>query len=308
MLEQRFAETRDHLRESGRRVRVGAEGARGAGDELERRLDHVAAVPRSPKIAGVDDGPEHLAQIASRAVPRVDRIVDAAVGRIVGDESRTQPPAHVVHRRVTRGEQLEQPDPFVFSVSGGEHDAEHGLLPEVVGPFVEDEPAAPLRAVDAPSGENARDGDHVLLRVAAVDAEGVQLQQLTGVVLVQSLGHAVEDLAAQGIPIARIGKQQSPADPGAPDAQSHAVQRRRDGPRGDALPVVEIEQHRRAAGRSDQQVFEPAQHPGPDGRFDVRRYQKPIHAFAEEHVEMIEPEIGQHGLELALGEHRPGHR
>ena len=48
----------------------------------------------------------------------------------------------------------------------------------------EHERAAEIAAVDGPAGERARDLDHVLLRIAAVDAERVQLHQLARVVLV----------------------------------------------------------------------------------------------------------------------------
>src|SRR5258705_10871758 len=55
-----------------------------------------------------------------------------------------------------------------------------------MGPVVEREPGALLGAVDAPAREDARDGDHVLLRVPAIHAECVQLEQLARVVLVQT--------------------------------------------------------------------------------------------------------------------------
>ena len=42
------------------------------------------------------------------------------------------------------------------------------------------------RRADAPSGQRARDLDHVLLRVAAIDAERVQLHELASVILVQA--------------------------------------------------------------------------------------------------------------------------
>src|SRR5215471_17608755 len=42
-----------------------------------------------------------------------------------------------------------------------------------------------LRIVDRPAAEGAGDGDHVVLGVATVDAERVELQQLSPVILVQ---------------------------------------------------------------------------------------------------------------------------
>jgi hypothetical protein len=48
----------------------------------------------------------------------------------------------------------------------------------------------PSTTVDRPAGERAGDLGDVLLRVAAVDAQRVQLHQLAAVVLVEALGHA----------------------------------------------------------------------------------------------------------------------
>src|SRR5437879_8329376 len=64
--------------------------------------------------------------------------------------------------------------------------------------------SALLRALDAPTGENAGDLDHVALVVAAVHAERMELEQLTGVVLVDPPRRAL----AHGVrrdPIARRG-------------------------------------------------------------------------------------------------------
>ena len=54
----------------------------------------------------------------------------------------------------------------------------------------EDVAAALTRIVNRPAGERTRHLGHVLLRVAAVHAERVQLHQLAAVVLVQSLSAA----------------------------------------------------------------------------------------------------------------------
>ena len=69
--------------------------------------------------------------------------------------------------------------------------AEHHLLAGVVQARVEREAAALPRAVDRPAGERARHLGDVLLRVAAVDAERVQLHQLAAVVLVEALGRVL---------------------------------------------------------------------------------------------------------------------
>src|SRR5580765_6090229 len=78
-------------------------------------------------------------------------------------------------------------------------DPEHQLFPSVMCPVVEFEVSTLLGALDAPAGENARDVDHVLLRVAAVDAQGMQLQELPGVVLIDPFGHPFESAAAHRV-------------------------------------------------------------------------------------------------------------
>ena len=116
-----------------------------------------------------------------------------------------------------------------------------------------------------PSGENARQRNHVRLRVAAIHAERVQLHQLARVVFVQSL---------------------------------EAPLRRRAAGCG-VTPVVEIEQHRRVLRRRAQQVAETAEH--------VRAYRlllegagpETVQALAGEDVEMVEPELDHHLLELS---------
>ena len=69
--------------------------------------------------------------------------------------------------------------------------AEHQLRAGVVHARLEDEPAAEARILDRPAGQGPRDFLHVLLRVAAVHAERVQLHQLAGVVLVEAAAAAI---------------------------------------------------------------------------------------------------------------------
>ena len=57
-----------------------------------------------------------------------------------------------------------------LATAGANVRAEHGLLTRIVHRGPENEPAPGLWGRDRPSGERPRDLDHVLLRVAAVDA------------------------------------------------------------------------------------------------------------------------------------------
>src|SRR5437773_11763196 len=79
------------------------------------------------------------------------------------------------------------PSPQLYPLSL--HDALPIFFPAVMRPVVKFEVSALLGTLDAPAGENARDVDHILLCVAAVDAEGVELEQLPGVVLIDPFWH-----------------------------------------------------------------------------------------------------------------------
>src|SRR5437773_12256673 len=84
------------------------------------------------------------------------------------------------------------PSPQLYPLSL--HDALPIFFPAVMRPVVKFEVSALLGTLDAPAGENACDVDHVLLRVAAVDAQGMQLQELPGIVLIDPFGHAPHPL------------------------------------------------------------------------------------------------------------------
>ncbi len=70
--------------------------------------------------------------------------------------------------------------------------AQHQLLALVVQFIVEEKPAALAGFENRPAGEAARHFGDVVLRVAAVHAERVQLHQLAPVVLVQAALHLAE--------------------------------------------------------------------------------------------------------------------
>ena len=160
---------------------------------------------------------------------------------------------------------------------------------------------------DRPAGERARDFLDVLLRVAAVDAERVQLHQLAGVVLVDAArprgsARPAARVAAAGRPASRSRRRRrtsgAPASThGRPAFCAGAVV----GASGAAaLPVVEVEQHRRALRRRAEQIAELAEHVRPDrvalvlGEVAARR------SLAGEHVEVVEPEVDHHLVELTL--------
>ena len=158
--------------------------------------------------------------------------------------------------------------PSLDAAAGGDLDAEHGLLAVVVHALVEDEGAAALRLEDGPAGEAARRFGDVLLGVAAVHAERVQFQQFAAVVFVE---------AARALLAARLRSV-----------------------RAHGLPVVQVEQHRRTLGGGFQQVFELAEDVRADHVALVFGDQVAVGALIEVDVEVVEPEIGQHFVELAV--------
>src|SRR5436190_211285 len=199
-----LAEARHHLCQAGRGVRLGVYCPCRADHELEGRLHLGTYVLRRPEIGAVKDGPQHLAYVTARALPRGHGVVHAAVGRVVVHETFAQLAAHVVHRGRVVGQELEEPDPFVHVVAPLKPDTQHLFFPGVMRPVVELEVSPLLGALDAPAGENARDVDHVLLRVAAVYAEGVELEQLPGIVFVDPFRHALEGAAAHRVLSGRV--------------------------------------------------------------------------------------------------------
>ena len=186
---------------------------------------------------------------------------------------------------------------------------EHDLLLAIVNPRLEPEAASLARTDDGPAGEGAGDVDHVLLRVAAVHAERVQLHQLAAVVFVEA---ALLPRRVRVLRRARRRRHREPRadsrvasrpaeEPGAgPRLRPHLV-----GVGIRALPVVEIEEHRGALGRRAEQIAELAEDVRPDrvalvlGEVLLRR------SLTGEHVEVIEPEIGHHFFELAFTVGRP---
>src|SRR5207237_9196902 len=106
--------------------------------------------------------------------------------RLIGDEA-----AHELGGGEARGgrgmeQQAQDSLAVVLAAARGYPQAEDGLLAAVVHPRTEDEARGVARTVDRPARERARHLGDVLLRVAAVDAERVQLHQLARVVLVEA--------------------------------------------------------------------------------------------------------------------------
>ena len=158
--------------------------------------------------------------------------------------------------------------PSLDAAAGGDLDAEDGFVAVIVHALVEDEGAAALRLQDGPAGEAAGDFGDIVLGVAAIDAEGVEFEQFAAVVFVE----AARALFAAGL--------------------------RGVGTHG--FPVIEVEQHGRALGGGLQEVFELAEDVRADDVALVFGDQVAVGALVEVDVEVVEPEIGEDFVELAV--------
>ena len=293
------------MRHRRRRVAdLGPRRAQRADDELERRLDLGAARLGGEELGRGEDRAHDLAQIALG--PREGRrgACDQRRRRLVGHESAGELGRDEGGGRRVRGQEVEHRLAVGFAalVDG---DAEHRLRPLGVAPVVELVGAALSWSADRPAGERPGDLDHIGLRVAAADAERVELHQLAGVVLVQAARHALPDLRhrlRRGA-LAEALLETAPAGAAADASGLHrAIEplAHLAGRLGiDALPVVQVEEHRRALGDGTEQIAEPAEDVGTNRVALVLGQIAAHRSLAGEDVEVVEPEVDQHFLELA---------
>ena len=95
-----------------------------------------------------------------------------------------------MHGGVVIGEEPEQLDAFVLAFAAERH-TQRALVAVIMRPVAEHKVGAALGSFDAPPGEDAGDLDDILLGVAAIHTQRVQLEQLAGVVLVDPLRQAI---------------------------------------------------------------------------------------------------------------------
>ena len=106
------------------------------------------------------------------------------LGRVVADEALAKLEGDVMGAGGAGAEDIENGFAVLHAAAGGDWMAQHDLGAVVMLVGAEDELAS--QAVDRPSGETARDFLHVLLGVTAIHAEGVQLHDFAGVILVDA--------------------------------------------------------------------------------------------------------------------------
>ena len=276
-----------------------ARSSNGRDDELERGL-HLGAIRLSrEELRRGDDDARHFAQVALRVEKLLRRAVDERLGRLIGDEALRQLEGDVARGVRVLRQHVQDAFALFLAAAFREIRAEDHLLARVVHLGTEQEAAAHARLIDRPARERARDLDDVLLGVAAVDAERVQLHQLTRVVFVEPSLRALLRLARLE-PLHELASLLGPQT----GIVQPALHLRADDDRGvrrGALKVVEVEQHRRAVRGRAEQIAEAAEHMRADDVLLVVGQVLTHLTLSDEHVEVVEPEIDEDFLQLPLG-------
>ncbi len=266
-LERCVAHAREVGRQRGSGVRRGLGRAQDRCRVVERSLELRAAQRGELGLLGQELGPrEERAQrgrdvAAARAERRRDR-VDRRGRRSVGEEAPAELRRDVHRRRRMPRHGLEQDLGIALASARGDLDAEHALAPVVVlvGVELDDRLAEAVLVAHRPTGQTARGLHHVLLRVAAVHAERVQLEQLARVVLVRPLDRRALHVRAS----------------------------------------VEVPEHRRAGGRGAQELGETPERVLADHLAVVAGLEPGALALRAVDVEVVGPEFDEHFVELTL--------
>ena len=286
---QRLAEQGNRGGGARRRVGLCAQRPRRAHHHFEGRLDLGAPGGAREELGAQDDRAHDFPDIAVGSAEGGRRALDEGVARAVAHEAHGELPRDEARGARVLGDDVEHLLAVLDTAAALERVAEHLLGVGVVGAGAEDEAAPSAWLVDGPPGEGAGDVDHVSLRVTTVDAERVQLEQFATIVLVEPAPVTHHRAAV---------RQRSSAQ-----FEQRVVQAVRD-----ALRVVEVDQHRRAVRHGAEQVAEGAEDAWADDVALVLRQVVPHgRPLLDEHVEVIEPELGHHFLQLPFGLHGAGH-
>ena len=146
-----------------------------------------------------------------------------------------------------------------------------------------------MRPTDSPPSERTRDLDDILLRVSAVNAEGVELEKFSRVIFVEAAHHTTLRH--------RVWRRLRRA---APTRQPLHLRRRmwiR------AHPVVQVHQHGRAFGRGPKQLAETTKNMRANRLALVLTDVNLCLSLAREHVEVVEPKVDEDFLELTFAVH-----
>ncbi len=150
-------------------------------------------------------------------------------------------------------------------------------------------------AVDAPASEAAGDFLHVLLGIAAIDAEGVELHDFAGIVFVDAAHLLGGDRLTGSGSIGRGLSGDFLVHHG-----PHLLLHGRDLACRGVAGVVEIMEHGRAFGGGLEQIVEGAPEVGTDDFAVIDDFEDAVGALLDVDVEVVAPEIDEDFLQLAL--------
>ena len=152
--------------------------------EFQRRFQFVVFVLRRPEFGRLEKRSQHFANVAVGILKGGRHFLYQRFGRVVGDKTLGE-----LFRNEVRGgrrvrEHVEDVHAFLLAA------VVDGLLQNcfiagLVALGIELKLAAVVGLRDGPSGEDAREFGNVILRVAAIHSERVQLHQFAAVIFVQ---------------------------------------------------------------------------------------------------------------------------
>ena len=258
------------------RVRLG--GADAGDDVLERRLDLGAIGFARPELRRVQHRPQDNADVSLAGEVAPGHGIDQCRRRSVADEADCQLLRQEVRRRGIHGQHVQHGEAFLLAVAV-DGLAEDNLVAGLVAAVHVKKFAAVAGIIHGPTGKDLRDLGNVVLGVAAVDAEGVELHQFARVVLIQSaagcLGWTDAIPLAHGCALSSLRVWT------------------------DAGFVIEIVHHGGTGGYGAQQVFKLAER-ARTNHFAFIGSDLPWRqaGLTDIDIEVIEPEVGHHFLQL----------
>ena len=274
-----------------------AGGANGRDHELQRRF-HLGAIGfRRPEFRRAEHGAQHFTDVAIGLLESFSHAIDQRSRRIVGDKPNGQLARDKASGSGAARQNIEHLHALFFAVLL-DLVAKHHFDAGFVHAIVEIKFPAALRVAHRPAGKDLGDFGHVALGVAAIDTEGVQFHQLAAVIFVQAR-------FAPGLllSVGSLLRRKRHAQPITAGTEQPALARSRLGllgMRANALPVIEIKHHGRGLGGSHQQILEFAQRMRTNDVALVFGSEVTIRLLVDEDVEVVEPKIGHHLIELAL--------
>ncbi len=202
------------------------------------------------------EGTQNDAHVSVALEPGCGHAVDKGWWRVVGDEADGELSGHEARGGGASGEGVEELQAFALAAARNGC-AEEVLVTGLMAALVIEGGTAESRTVDGPAAEDLGDlgdiglgvagaaaavGGGVILRDLAADAEGVQLQQLAGVIFVET-----------AITCCRLDLAAGEDDGRAPGPAGRL------GVGADALGVVEVDEHGGTRGNGGQEGLKVAE-------------------------------------------------